>query len=71
MLHEDIKAVGISAALPLDIEDMEEQDLFADELDERYNAGTVSSSTCLSSASCAGTSSASCACTTSSLCTAG
>jgi hypothetical protein len=48
--------------------DFEEMDLFADELDERYNAGTVSSSTCVSSASSA-TSSASCACCFSCLCT--
>jgi hypothetical protein len=61
----------INHALPIDIEELEETDLFADELDERYNAGTVSSTTCLSSASCAGTSSASCLCTTSSLCSAG
>ena len=46
-------------------------DLFADELDERLNAGPagVSSSTCISSASCGGTSSASCACCFSCLCT--
>lgn len=49
-------------------------DLFADELDDRMNAaaaaGSVSSSTCLSSASCGGTSSASCACCFSCLCSA-
>lgn len=53
---------------------IEDFDLFADELDERMNAaavaGTVSSTTCISSASCAGTSTASCACTTSTLCSA-
>ncbi|HVH33954.1 hypothetical protein ACFJIW_19395 [Tahibacter sp. UC22_41] len=50
-------------------------DLFADELDDRMNAaavaGTVSSTTCLSSASSFGTSCAACACTTSTLCSAG
>lgn len=49
-------------------------DLFADELDDRMNAaavaGTVSSGTCLSSASTGGTSSASCGCSFSSLCSA-
>jgi len=44
-----------------------EMDLFADELDQRLNAGTVSSTTCISSASC-GSSCASCACCFSSLC---
>jgi hypothetical protein len=48
----------------------EDMDLFADELDERYNAGTVSSTTCISSASCA-TSCASCGCCFSCLCTGG
>jgi len=48
-------------------EDALEMDLFADELDQRLNAGTVSSSTCISSASC-GSSCASCACCFSSLC---
>ena len=49
-------------------------DLFADELDDRMNAaavaGTVSSATCLSSASSTGTSSAACGCSFSSLCSA-
>ena len=49
-------------------EELEDMDLFADELDERYNAGTVSSTTCLSSAS-SGTSCASCGCCFSCLCT--
>lgn len=48
----------------------DDMDLFADELDERYNAGTVSSTTCISSASCA-TSCASCGCCFSCLCTGG
>lgn len=49
-------------------------DLFADELDDRMNAaavaGTVSSGTCLSSASSTGTSSAACGCSFSTLCSA-
>lgn len=56
------------------VENLAEIDLFADELDDRMNAaavaGTVSSATCLSSASSFGTSCAACACTTSSLCSA-
>jgi len=44
-----------------------EMDLFADELDQRLNAGSVSSSTCASSASSA-SSCASCACCFSCLC---
>lgn len=55
-------------------DDLAEIDLFADELDDRMNAaavaGTVSSTTCISSASCAGTSTASCACCFSCLCSA-
>ncbi len=47
----------------------QEIELFADELDERLNAGTVSSSTCFSSASSAG-SCASCSCCFSCLCSA-
>ncbi|MCA9961045.1 MAG: thiocillin family RiPP [Anaerolineales bacterium] len=50
-------------------EELQDMDLFADELDERYNAGTVSSTTCVSSASC-GSSCASCACSFSCLCSA-
>ncbi|MCB0076406.1 MAG: thiocillin family RiPP [Anaerolineales bacterium] len=50
-------------------DELEDMELFADELDERYNAGTVSSTTCLSSASSA-TSCASCGCCFSCLCTA-
>lgn len=57
-----------------DAGDFADLELFADELDERINAlqaaGSVSSSTCISSASCGGTSSASCACCFSSLCSA-
>jgi len=57
------------------IDNIADIDLFADELDDRMNAatvsGTVSSTTCLSSASCAGTSTASCACCFSCLCSAG
>ncbi len=56
------------------VENFADIDLFADELDDRMNAaavaGTVSSTTCLSSASSFGTSCAACACTTSSLCSA-
>ena len=52
----------------VDINELQEVELFADELDERLNAGTVSSFTCMSSASTGGTSSASCLCSTSSLC---
>ena len=52
----------------VDINELQEVELFADELDERLNAGTVSSFTCASSASTGGTSSASCLCSTSSLC---
>ncbi|MCB9127321.1 MAG: thiocillin family RiPP [Ardenticatenales bacterium] len=51
------------------IHELEDMDLFADELDERYNAGAVSSGSCSSSASSA-TSCASCACTFSCLCSA-
>lgn len=50
-----------------DAVELEDTDLFADELDERYNAGTVSSTTCISSAS-TGTSCASCGCCFSCLC---
>lgn len=49
------------------IELLQDMDLFADELDERYNAGTISSTTCISSASSA-TSCASCGCCFSCLC---
>ena len=51
-----------------DVTELQDVELFADELDERLNAGTVSSATCISSASSGGTSSASTLCTTSSLC---
>ena len=54
----------------IDLTDLQEIDLFADELDERLNAGTVSSTTCVSSASSA-TSCASSLCTTSTLCSGG
>lgn len=47
--------------------ELEETDLFADELDTRLNAGAISSGSCSSSASSA-TSCASCACTFSCLC---
>jgi hypothetical protein len=50
-----------------EVEDLQDMDLFADELDERYNAGTISSTTCISSASSA-TSCASCGCCFSCLC---
>lgn len=50
-----------------ELDELQDMDLFADELDERYNAGTVSSGTCASSASSA-TSCASCGCTFSCLC---
>jgi hypothetical protein len=49
------------------MEELQDMDLFADELDERYNAGTISSTTCISSASSA-TSCASCGCCFSCLC---
>lgn len=52
----------------LDVAELQDVELFADELDERLNAGTISSATCISSASSAGTSSASTVCTASSLC---
>jgi hypothetical protein len=57
-----------TSLIDVDINDLQEVELFADELDERLNAGTVSSFTCMSSASTGGTSSASCLCSTSSLC---
>jgi hypothetical protein len=50
-----------------ELDELQDMELFADELDERYNAGTVSSATCASSASSA-TSCASCGCTFSCLC---
>ncbi len=59
-----------TSLIDVDINDLQEVELFADELDERLNAGTVSSFTCMSSASTGGTSSASCLCSTSSLCSA-
>jgi hypothetical protein len=71
MRDELFTNVDATDMLLVDADNLEDTDLFADELDERYNAGTVSSSTCFSSASCAGSSSASCACTTSCLCSAG
>lgn len=67
-MHTEINLTAETSFLSLDM--LEDTDLFADELDERYNAGTISSTTCVSSASCAGTSSASCICTTSTLCSA-
>lgn len=71
MMNDEVFTnVDATEMLLVDVDNLEDTDLFADELDERYNAGTVSSATCLSSASCAGTSSASCACSTSSLCSA-
>jgi hypothetical protein len=51
----------------VDIDELQDMDLFADELDERYNAGTISSASSSSSASSA-TSCASCGCTFSCLC---
>ena len=59
----DVKDVDL-----LDVAELQDVELFADELDERLNAGTISSATCISSASSGGTSSASSLCTTSSLC---
>lgn len=44
-------------------------DLFADDLEDRYNSGVVSSVSSISSAATGGTSSASCACTASCFCT--
>lgn len=50
-----------------DIETIQDVDLFADDMEERLNAGSLSSASTSSSASCA-PSCASCGCTFSSVC---
>lgn len=51
----------------VELEELQDMELFADELDERFNAGTISSASSSSSASSA-TSCASCGCCFSCLC---
>jgi hypothetical protein len=51
----------------IELDELQDMDLFADELDERFNAGTISSASSSSSASSA-TSCASCGCCFSCLC---
>lgn len=53
--------------MELELDELQDMDLFADELDERFNAGTVSSASSASSTTSA-TSCASCGCTFSCLC---
>lgn len=55
--------------MEIEIQELEDMDLFADDLDERFNAGTVSSASSSSSLSSA-TSCASCGCSFSCLCSA-
>jgi hypothetical protein len=52
----------------IEVDDIQDVDLFADDLEDRFNAGSVSSASTSSSASCA-PSCASCGCTFSSICT--
>jgi hypothetical protein len=53
--------------MELELNELQDMDLFADELDERFNAGTISSASSSSSLTSA-TSCASCGCTFSCLC---
>lgn len=59
----------ITMNMEIEIHEMEDMDLFADDLDERFNAATVSSASSSSSLSSA-SSCASCGCTFSCLCSA-
>lgn len=55
--------------MEIEIQELEDMDLFADDLDERFNAGAVSSASSSSSLSSA-SSCASCGCSFSCLCSA-